>query len=81
MYKVIEYFTDLHDKSHPYHVGDIFPREGIKVTDKRIAALAGSDNKRGIPLIALVEEPEAADASEPAPVKTAKKPARKTVKK
>ena len=29
MYKVIVYFTDLHDNDHEYHEGDIFPREGI----------------------------------------------------
>ena len=51
MYKVIVYFTDLHDNDHEYHEGDIFPREGIKVADERLAELSGSDNKRGIPLI------------------------------
>lgn len=56
MYKVIVYFTDLHDNDHEYHEGDIFPREGIKVADERLAELSGSDNKRGIPLIEKVEE-------------------------
>lgn len=36
--------------------GDIFPREGVKVADERLAELSGSDNKRGIPLIEKVEE-------------------------
>lgn len=58
MYKVIKYFTDLHDNDHPYNVGDTFPRNGVSVTDERIAELAGSDNKRGIPLIEKVEEPK-----------------------
>lgn len=58
MYKVIKYFTDLHDKDHPYNVGDAFPREGITVTEKRLAELAGSDNKQKIPLIELVAEDE-----------------------
>lgn len=31
MYRVIEYFTDLHDDDHEYREGDVFPREGIKV--------------------------------------------------
>ena len=56
MYKVIVYFTDLHDNDHEYHEGDIFPREGVKVADERLAELSGSNNKRGIPLIEKVEE-------------------------
>ncbi|MCI8632514.1 MAG: hypothetical protein HFE64_03395 [Lachnospiraceae bacterium] len=56
MYKVIKFFTDLHDADYPYQVGDQFPRPGIEVTENRIAELSGSDNKQGVPLIALVEE-------------------------
>lgn len=56
MYKVIEYFTDLHDKDYPYNVGDSFPREGIKVTKERLAELAGKDNERGRPVIELVTD-------------------------
>ena len=55
MYKVIKFFTDLHDNNHPYNVGDQFPREGIVVTDGRIAELAGSNNKQGFPLIKEVK--------------------------
>ena len=54
MYKVIHYFTDLHDKNHPYNVGDIFPREGVTVSEERLAELAGEDNKQGKPLIEQV---------------------------
>ena len=72
MYKVIEYFTDLHDKDHPYNVGDTFPRKGITVTDERLKELAGSSNRRGIPLIALVE-----DEQKPADEKPKKAPAKK----
>ncbi len=62
MYRVINFFTDLHDENHPYNVGDSFPREGIAVTDKRLAELSSSDNKQGRPLIALVDEsPEDTD--------------------
>ena len=53
-YKVITYFTDLHDNDHPYHEGDKFPREGVTVSESRIAELASENNKRGIPLIAEV---------------------------
>ena len=56
MYKVIEYFTDLHDKDHEYRVGDLFPRDGITVSEERIRELAGNDNKRKVPLIEEVEE-------------------------
>lgn len=66
MYKVIKHFTDLQDNSHSYSVGDTFPRSGMVVTEKRLAELAGSDNKQGAPLIELVEAP---------------KPKRKTTKK
>lgn len=56
MYRVIEFFTDLHDNDHPYEVGDTFPRKGINVTDARIKELCGSNNKRHMPLIEEVEE-------------------------
>ena len=70
MYKVIKFFTDLHDNNYPYNVGDSFPRKGIEVSAGRLAELSGSDNKQGQPLIELVEE---------APKKaTAKKSAKKT---
>ncbi len=55
-YKVIKYFTDLQDSNFAYKTGDIFPREGKDVSPSRIAELAGSDNKRGVPLIELVKE-------------------------
>ncbi|WP_432616879.1 hypothetical protein [Butyricicoccus sp.] len=51
-YKVIRYFTDLHDNDHPYEVGDAYPRVGVKVTKKRIAALMSEKNLQGVPLIA-----------------------------
>ena len=57
MYKVIEFFTDLHDDNHPYHVGDTYPRAGVKVAKERFEELAGDTNKRGMPLIEKVEKP------------------------
>lgn len=56
MYKVIKYFTDLHDNCYPYNVGDEFPRKGITVKQERLDELAGSKNRQGEPLIVLVEE-------------------------
>ena len=57
MYKVIKYFTDLHDNDYPYSVGDVFPRAGVTVTSGRIAELSGSNNKQGTPLIVCEEDP------------------------
>ena len=59
MYRVIEYFTDLQDDDHEYRTGDIFPREGLKVSEARLAELASAENLRGIPLIELVEPEKA----------------------
>ena len=64
MYKVIKKFHDLQDATktksgevyHEYNVGDVFPRDGVEVSEERLAELAGSDNKQGVPLIELVQE-------------------------
>jgi len=56
MYRVIHFFTDLHDESYPYNVGDTFPRAGVEVSEKRLKELSGSANKQGCPLIELVAE-------------------------
>lgn len=71
MYKVIKFFTDLLDNNHPYNVGDVFPHEGCSypVSEDRLAELAGSDNKQGVPLIVKVAD----EAPKKAPAKRAKK--------
>lgn len=56
MYKVIHFFTDLQDFDHPYNVGDVFPRDGLKVSETRLKELSGSNNKQHKPLIKLAEE-------------------------
>lgn len=61
MYKVIKFFTDLHDNEHPYNVGDTFPRKGITVTEERLKELSSDKNKQGQPLIEKVEEPKKSD--------------------
>lgn len=78
MYKVIEYFCDLQDKNHPYNVGDTFPRNGCtyKPDEARCAELAGTNNKRGVALIAKVEEKPVEEAPE-VEEKPAKKPTAK----
>lgn len=55
-YRVIKYFTDLYDNDYPYAVGDTYPRQGLTVSEGRLASLAGSNNKQGQPLIELVGE-------------------------
>ena len=60
MYKVIRFFTDLKDNGRPYNVGDIFPRKGLDVTQKRLDELASSNNRQCVPLIE--EIPEVTDA-------------------
>ena len=46
----------MQDNRHPYHEGDIFPREGLKVSDARLEELSGSNNKQGKPLIEKIED-------------------------
>ena len=54
MYEVIKCFTDLTD-GHKYDIGDIFPREGVEVSDARIAKLASDANRQKTPVIKEVE--------------------------
>lgn len=58
MYKVLVKFTDLQDNRYAYKAGDIFPREGLKVSADRIKELSTSANRRGFPLIEKIEEPK-----------------------
>lgn len=66
MYKVIKRFHDLQDAKktkngkiyHEYNIGDIFPRNGMEVSEDRLKELAGKDNRQGVPLIELIEEKE-----------------------
>lgn len=79
MYKVIKKFHDLQDVTktksgniyHEYNVGDVFPRNGMKVSEDRLKELVGKDNLQGVPLIEYVEEKEsAAKAGAKIPPKT-----------
>lgn len=69
-YRVIKFFTDLQDNSYKYNVGDIFPRDGLKVTQKRFAELASSKNRQHTPLIKKIITDDAS-----------KEPKEKTVRK
>lgn len=66
MYKVIKFFTDLLDNDRPYEVGDVFPHKdcGYPVGEERLAELAGSENKQGVPLIKKVEPKKAKKAAD-----------------
>ena len=64
MYKVIHYFTDLQDDGYAYNVGDEFPHKGMTVTKERIAELAGSENKQGVPIIVEVKQKRTKKAAE-----------------
>ena len=64
MYKVIHYFNDLQDDGYAYNVGDEFPHKGMTVTKERIAELAGSGNKPGVPLFAEVKQKRTKKAAE-----------------
>lgn len=55
-YKVINFFTDKQDNRHSYNVGDIFPRQGMTVTEERTRELSTSDNRLGKPLIEKIED-------------------------
>lgn len=56
MYKVLAYFTDLQDNNYPYNEGDIFPRDGLSVSENRLQELSSTRNRRKIKLIELVED-------------------------
>lgn len=56
MYKVIMQFIDLQDGGHLYNVGDAFPRQGLKVSEARLAELSGEKNLRHLALIEKNEE-------------------------
>lgn len=55
-YRVLEYFTDLQDDNYEYHVGDIFPRDGLIVPKKRINELSSAKNKRKRAVIEEVKD-------------------------
>jgi len=66
MYRVIKAFYDTQDDDHYYEAGDLYPREGLRVAEKRIAELAGTKNRRRTALIAPAQEEEAPEQQEEA---------------
>ena len=56
-YRVVyKKFKDLEDNNHIYKQGDIYPREGLEPTKKRISELSSKKNKIGEILIKKIEE-------------------------
>ncbi|MBG3873539.1 Rho termination factor N-terminal domain-containing protein [Staphylococcus sp. mip270_02] len=55
-YEVIKYFTDLQDNDYEYNVGDIFPRDGLQVTDERLRELSTDENRQRVSLIKPISE-------------------------
>ncbi len=53
---VYKAFKDLKDNDYIYKEGDIYPREGLKPSKKRIEELLSTKNKIGESLIVKVEE-------------------------
>lgn len=68
-------FADLTDGKRLYLAGETFPRDGLAVSDERLAYLAGSDNLAGYPLIEKVDD----ETPEPTP-EPVEKPTRKRVR-
>lgn len=58
-YRIIHSFKDLEDNNHIYIANkDIYPREGLEPTKKRIKELTSNKNRIGEVLIEKLEEPE-----------------------
>lgn len=78
MYRAIEDFADLQDNRYSYKTGDVFPRDGLKVSAERIKELATKKNRRKRPVIKEfadpVKETEAAAETVEAEVSETKKP-------
>jgi hypothetical protein len=56
MYRVVADFKDLEDNKYLYKVGKPFPREGIEVSERRLAILSTDQNAAKKVLIEKVEE-------------------------
>lgn len=56
-YRVIKDFADNEDRGHIYRVGNVYPRAGKEVTEKRLEFLASAANLLKSPVIKRVDEP------------------------
>lgn len=76
MYRVVKGFFDTQDGDRWYDVGDPYPRDGYRPTEKRVAELAGIGNRQRTVLIgpaedAVPEEPERKGPPEETPAQEA----------
>lgn len=68
-YKVIKDFADNEDRGHIYRVGNVYPRSGKEVTEKRLEFLASSANLLKTPVIERIDKPVVAPVQDiPVPV-------------
>lgn len=66
-YKVTHTFKDLEDNGYIYKANkDIYPREGLEPTKKRIKELSTTKNKIGKALIEKIETAETEEETETA---------------
>lgn len=61
-YTVLEYFKDISDNCHEYSFGDTFPRDGLTVSEDRLAELSSDRNARKRPVIAAVADVKQAES-------------------
>lgn len=56
MYRAVTYFVDRLDGNHAYKPGDIFPRQGIEVSEERINQLLTGNNNANLVVIEEVKD-------------------------
>lgn len=70
---VVVPFIDLEDGHHMYRKGDIYPREGLNVSDERIMQLLSTQNKAHKSFLERVAEPITEESSAVAETEQPKK--------
>lgn len=74
-YKVVHSFKDLEDNNHIYIENkDVYPRDGLEPTKKRIKELTSNKNKIGKILIEKLEETEVETVEEVTESETKEEP-------
>ena len=73
-WRVIKEFADKTDQYHVYKAGDLFPRDGKQVDEKRVNELASAKNALKTPLIKEErDERKAEEAEKPKKTKAKQK--------
>lgn len=76
MYRVITNFVDLQDNNRLYRTGDVYPRDGFTVNQKRLEELLSDKNRKHTPVIEAVSN-EAEPINTPNPEELNPKPTAK----